>query len=767
MTVRADALVELLPALYKARDRDGALEALLRVLAGEARVVAEDVDRLYDNWFIETCDPWVVPYIGDLLGVRPLAAMDGPPDETAPVAARALGSRSYVANTMAYRRRKGTLAVLEQLALDVTGWRAHAVEGFSLLAVTQYLNHVRPEARILDVRRAGIATTTGGPFDRTPRTADVRAITPARASARPGVPNIPNVALFLWRLQAYRVRGATPRAAAPAGSGRYTFDPLGRDLPLFNAPRTEREIAHLSTERDVPAPLRRLAVADELESRRQDAVDGRPHVPRWFDDDPPVRVAVRTTSDPAAFEPVPPERVAICDLSTWQRPAATRSYTPSSGGAPVDMSIDVAIDPLLGRLTFPSGAEPLAVRVDYAYGACGDIGGGPYDRRAALHRWLGPTVGVGFHVGVTNRADILAKASDPAQLVTTLAEAIQRWMAHAATTPGALGLITILDSGSYDEDLIGGATVVVPEGARLAIVAADWPDLLPLGATAGDERRIPGLIAADAPLRPHLRGSLSARGTAPAASRSPGQLLISGLMIEDGITVLGGSLGELTLLDSTLPPASAGVTVNTAAAAGKRNRMLLITVARSVTGPITLPASVGSLTLRDSIVDGAPAGGMAIDAPGAHLSLTRCSVLGETRARTVEISNGIHTSGVRATVLQEGCVRYSVLPEHPGSLVPRRYRCQPDLTLAGTDDPALAQRRRAELQPAFTSVRHGDPSYAQLSRTCAPEILAGAEDGSAMGAFSALREPQRLANLRTCVDEYLPTGLDAGIFFVT
>jgi hypothetical protein len=36
-----------------------------------------------------------------------------------------------------------------------------------------------------------------------------------------------------------------------------------------------------------------------------------------------------------------------------------------------------------------------------------------------------------------------------------------------------------------------------------------------------------------------------------------------------------------------------------------------------------------------------------------------------------------------------------------------------------------------------------------------------------MGAFSDLKQPQRLANLRASLTEYLPVGLEAGVFFVT
>ena len=105
------------------------------------------------------------------------------------------------------------------------------------------------------------------------------------------------------------------------------------------------------------------------------------------------------------------------------------------------------------------------------------------------------------------------------------------------------------------------------------------------------------------------------------------------------------------------------------------------------------------------------------------------------------------------------------MPE--GSSTPARYRCQPDLALVGVTDADATRRIRAELVPAFTSSQYGDPDYGQLSQLAAPELRTGAEDGSEIGAFSSLKQPQREANLRLALDEYLRSGLDAGIFFVT
>ena len=67
-----DRLYDLLPAIYRIRDAEQgyALKAMLAVMEQQLDAVEGDIDQLYRNWFIETCDEWVVPYIGDLLDVR-------------------------------------------------------------------------------------------------------------------------------------------------------------------------------------------------------------------------------------------------------------------------------------------------------------------------------------------------------------------------------------------------------------------------------------------------------------------------------------------------------------------------------------------------------------------------------------------------------------------------------------------------------------------------------------------------------------------------
>ena len=120
-----ERLYKLLPAIYRLRDHDKGepLRALLSIVQSEVETIESDIEGLNENWFIETAEEWLIPYISDLLGVRNLHTIDS---------AEVYSLRAYVANTLRYRQGKGTPAVLEQLADDITGWQARVVEFFTL-----------------------------------------------------------------------------------------------------------------------------------------------------------------------------------------------------------------------------------------------------------------------------------------------------------------------------------------------------------------------------------------------------------------------------------------------------------------------------------------------------------------------------------------------------------------------------------------------------------------------------------------------------------
>lgn len=237
-----ERLYNLLPAIYRVRDaaEGEPLRALLAALEVEAQRIEADIAGLYENWFIETCEAWVVPYIAERLGIKSLPAVGGP----------GFNQRTHVANTLSYRRRKGTYSLLADLARDVTGFPVRVVEMFRLVATTQNVNGVRlGNLRTPDLRDAATLAKMGTPFDSIARTADVRGIDEGAVRH-----NLPNVAFFAFRLRSYRTENAPARAVS-ADEGRWTFSSLGDDIQLFNALRDDGASGE---EGDLPLPLRGL-----------------------------------------------------------------------------------------------------------------------------------------------------------------------------------------------------------------------------------------------------------------------------------------------------------------------------------------------------------------------------------------------------------------------------------------------------------------------------------------------------------------------------
>ncbi len=743
-----DRIYRLLPAVYRVRDveKGEPLRALLAVIESELAAIERDIGALYDNWFIETCAEWVVPYIGDLL--------DAPALNTIGATA---SRRAWVANTIGYRRRKGTIVRLQQLARDVTGWPARAVEFFQLLATTQHLNHLRrANLRTPDLRDTATLELLGTPFEKAAHTADIRSISLGR-----GRYNVPNIGIFLWRLQPYPIERVTPAATTGAPAGCYQFDPLGRDLPLFNPPQTTGALTQLAVERDVPGPLRRRPLFDELEALRRAVAAGAPSPPlTYFGADPVLRVFVDNST-----VPVKVEEIQICNLDGWEKPGwksppGSRRY-PGPNGTPKDLTITVAVDPALGRLALPTGSPHTVSAVDYTYAFVADMGGGSYDRRDSVATWLDPLKEPPtWQIGVTTDAATLAAAPDHTQLVTSLASAAVKWKAFAQSHPGAFGVIALMENRTIAES---GVTVEVPVGTTLAIVAAQWP-VIELPDAPGVLRRTIGKIVADG-VRPHLLGDLLVQGTAGPKGMSGGTLILDGILIEGNLIVLPGDLGALHLDHcSVVPKADRGLTLKPGVAGDPVNDRLVVTIDHSICGMVKLGTTLSNpLRITDSIIDGA--GADAIVASGMQAEIQRTTVMGKTSVQRLSASNSIFADVVTVTRRQDGCVRFSVLRDK--SSTPRRFRCQPDLALRGVTDPVQQASIKARLAPIFTSDRFGDPAFGQLASAGAVEIRTGAEDGSAMGAFSSLREPQREANLQAGLLEYMRFGLEAGIFYVT
>jgi hypothetical protein len=270
-------------------------------------------------------------------------------------------------------------------------------------------------------------------------------------------------------------------------------------------------------------------------------------------------------------------------------------------------------------------------------------------------------------------------------------------------------------------------------------------------------------------------------------------LLLAGSGLAVG-TAAGNALRKLRLVHCTLVP---GLTLQrdgqpqtgTAPSVVVEMDGLEVEIDHCIVGGLQV-SDLSRVSIRHSVVDATDPAGSAYAAPGAALGpgaplrIENSTVIGQVHSFSIELaSNSIfHASApaagapIRSQRRQTGCVRFCYVPL--GARMPARFRCQPETALAERagelglasvgDLPASEVAAiSARLTPDFTSVRYGQPAYAQLGARCPVEIREGASDEAEMGVFHDLYHPQRESNLRVRLGEYLRFGREAGIFHAT
>jgi len=619
MNRSVDRLFDLLPVVHRQRDaeRGHPLRALLQVIAEQVDLVEEDINQLYENWFIETCEDWVVPYIGELIGYQspPETGDGGDAGARSVLLTSVLAPRRAVANTIRNRRRKGTLALLELLARDTADWPARAVEFYKLLAWMQPLNHQRLErGRTADLRDGLALSFTDGPFDELAHTVDVRRLGSARTRGRY---NIPNVGLFLWRLKAYQLTREPAYALEELGSSVFTFSVLGIDVPLFTRPVPELSPYEIANPPNLPVPISRRMLERNLVG--------------YYGPDKSFTIWAAGWRDRNDVTLVPPEALVVADLSGWHyRPAQNR----------------VAVDPELGRIVFSPRQPPKkGVWVRYNYGFSDDTGGGEYQRRPTE-----PSEAVIYSVG-------------EGAAFMHINEAFAKWREEDPDH----AVVEIVDGGVYTEQINvelrqkQSLQLRAAERRRAVLRLMDWhtsrPDALWVRGAAGSRFTLDGVLVTGR--------SVQCEGT------------LSEVTIRHCTLVPGWHLGPDC---DPSRPAEPSLELFNCTASVRIERSILgsIQVNQDEVGSDPVPISFTD-SILDATSDAREAVG-APSWPLAHaiLTIVRTTVFGEVLTHAIALAeDSIFTGKVQVARRQIGCMRFCYVP--PGSRTPRRYRCQPDL----------------------------------------------------------------------------------------
>ncbi|MGA9365523.1 MAG: hypothetical protein WBW16_14260 [Bacteroidota bacterium] len=644
MSFDADKLYNLLPAIYRIRDADQGypLRQFIEVIADQVAVLDENLNQLYDNQFVETATPWALPYIGDVLGIRGLSAGG----------LMARSPRAEVGHTVAYRRRKGTAAILELLARDVTGWPARAVEFFQRLAATQNWNHLRLECRgFASLRDAATLEFFNTPFEQAMRTVEVRRIEPGL-----GKWNIPNVGIFLYRLHAYPLT-RSPLAAAKINdvdsNTHFRFHPLGLDAPLFSQPETEDEITHLAEPINVPMPItRRMLCGDPF------LTDPKQFYPSADYYGPGQSLLLERQTD-GGLQEIAAAGILVADLGDVKNGAGN---VTSWAHETFDQNM-VLLDPQRGRVVFSEEQDPdRPPLASFHYGFSSDMGGGEYERLNS------------FLMRVPRLSAAVPNVTTNQNSFDSLDEALNAVIPTLSSAEPKTGLVEITDSGRYELTL---QTLDVADG-QLELRAANGK-------------------------RPHLvlKNPLTITGNADA------QVTLNGLLISNGTLTVNGELGWLRLRHCTLVPATTGssqsLIVDSPGVAVEIDHCIIV-------GGLGVNEDA-RVSITNSIVDALEETKAAFAAPngtsaGGALSIENSTVIGAVNVRVLGLASNTIFFGdsVNAQRHQQGCVRFCWLPAN--SHVPRRYRCLP--TAAAPDvRPVFTSRRFGD--PAYGQLSQSCP----------------------------------------------------------
>ena len=726
----AEKIWELVPAIYRHEDglgdRPGTLRALVEIMAEQGALLRRSQDRLWEDQSVETADDWAIPYIADQVATRLVSALNP------------RGRRVDVAKTVYYRRRSGTLRVLEELASDIAGWESKVVEEFRRLARARHGLDPAPGALAgrfrgrfsgtppggtADLRRPLSAEATGGPFDEFHYTPDVR-----RPLGRSGLRGIHKLGVHLFRLVSYRIEHGTPGSATDAATGDTvrTFDPSGRDIPLFNpAARPERWDDWVSAlEWELPVPMRcrilghaEYVITDEVIGALRSetglsaahAATLQPYRDVRFRDESSMLTVLRSLPSAPQLDPVlrparyrvllrealredtgkhflEPDFVAVTlqGSGVVPREATSSGSLDAPGAAPALPARTLIIDPERGRFAQIGGAARPVRSVTYHVGFPGAIGAGPFGRGVL------PEADRTYSFEATASRVVLSDPADDG------------------------GVVEIADSATYTDVRnrlgVSALTVQAADGTR---------PFLQLGRTWR--------------LRAHAAGDAV--------------LSLDGLWIGsrgDFDLRLERDYEAVTLRWCTLDPGGAD------AAGGVlhpvelvvRGHIETLIIDRSIIARVRTAATgrVERLEVRDSIVAGGGASEPAIDLAAADVHLERVTLNGPLRCHRLHASEALLPGGAEVTDVQTGCVRFSAYLA--GSRLPRPYESH---ELAGASG-------------LFLSRRFGDPPFFRLAAAAPAVVRTGAEDGSEIGAWSGLRDPIKAQGLAAKVDEYMPFG---------
>jgi hypothetical protein len=786
-------LYERLPEIYRIKDGEqdppGQLKSYLSLVEKIFDNIHFDIESLYHNLFIDTCDEWAIPYIGDLLGTSHLS---GDPWTL----------RADVADTIVLRKYKGTLLAIERLTYNLTQWGVHCVELRENLLWHQHLNHQRPDVEHNYIHGLGQPVTSGpirgglvnlrdpsvlalikSPFDEFAYSPDFKSETFGAIRY-----NLPNLAIFLWTLRAYQVKasqsvlsGATnPNPTLPGDASfiaRVTVNPTGEPVLLFNTHRFNFDVQQTLLPIDTVTEVDRTPNPIPRARLRMNSYAGNPFeyvALNTYNESADNILSLQISRVGLQFH-FPTSDFANEDFTSWSI-RGENLCAWEQGIVPSLRNKEIAIDPVIGRAII--GVDSINKQrsllenllVTYTYGSVGPVGAHPIGRSIIPQAWRTPGQTlvefreVNFH---RDPHELELKLGNIENFRRPVIIEIQDSMTHVLDLSQILG--TVVEDGGHNLRLNDMLVIRAADNERPIIKLTQPLRFRPAnvkGSTEDEQAEFDKLMSRTTVVLEGLyitRDAIFPDGEPLIARAAINSLEIKGCTLDPGGSLmLSGNRAPIkTSIDLKIPYGFANNSEKDAF-----NQVPLLILERTVCGPIFIDEGYLLLRLINSITDAGS--GTRIDPASANfavsgrsldpsnswsapISVQGLTVFGKMRSKKVE---GVSLGAIWIHLLeildnQIGCIKLSYFSGE-GDRLPTHFGC--------------VNGNEAKLQ--FESEVFLNPSYGQLSHLTDFRIRERGPNDDAMGAFGFLLDAHKWRNLTIRYSE-LPVGLRPFILRVT
>ena len=695
-----DKLYNLLPLVYRELDfnQQQSLRALMAVLETAHDKVDQDLDRMYQNWFIETCESNRIPLIADLVGLPDISS-----ENLLEI------QRRYVANFLAYKRRSGTLATLNNSVHDASGYACYSANSIENMASSWTVKDPELSSKTYRVK-ASTVMAVNSPFASAAKLANFNTNTTALNGAESGQITPQVISLYLWRLSAVNMTYAqlTPEKAQ---SDVFFLHPNKKPIALCHQPYNLPSVNDIPRQQHYPFILTR----ENINNNRVTPIEGSSNVN--FFTYHPVHKNYTAIAD---------EQILIANLSTTEDISAAKKQAKNITKG--NQNYKIIFDPNLAKVVIveQKAGKPKIV-CSYSYLSNTIFGAAPRYRQ--VNETINPN---------KRLIDLYPEKND---LANVISKAMAQAKARDKNQQTKAVIVSLACNAVYQgggckegESKVGDTILTVDlQGENINLVAEDY-----------------------------ISPTIVANIIITNSENSPATLTLNGLALFGKLTIANNV--DLKLINTSL--ISTEVELKSPDD-NNTHHIPTVTITNTLLVANTL-AKVNYVVNNSAIVLSKNNGGglSSIEVQVDKFQCINSTILGNiTAEKPLTITNSIIYGTFTTKDPSNACFSFSYfsqLKPFKGGVIDNVITNNTNSDIASSN----LDNGNSNATVQFHSHDHQTSNFLMLAYGTSEKILTGASNGEEMGVFNTMRFRQKEKNIKQQFTTFLPLGMQVQTYYV-